>query len=536
MKFNTGKSLFILSLLINFYLVVLFFGNEMDGFPGLFFISDCFYLPSLYRDLIVDHNSLTGWSLNPSPNFFPEWPVYFLFNYLTGDVRSALFMFAFFDFFAISLLIVLVYKAAFRGISWLFLTYVNFAMSVFLLIYLVHGEYILSGLFFLSAFHNGVLISSLTGMWLCLVYFNKGKGHWIPGILFLLSFLATVSDRLFLVFFTLPLLSTLVLWKERILRPKLILTVCWSAAGTIAGFLAFSILERSHVVSFMNPTGRIFNIEKIPDSFSFFASQMWSYVIRGGFLVTLILVSSTSLVIALILSGRIVLGRARFLPLQAKVAIILLTSFIVLVLLNPIINGTYFAVVLIRYNIHAFYIAMTLPAVFAYYLSEKWKIRRPVFLIAAIVITLSQLVFAFSFESPKKAFINFSRALDYYPQSIAKMDELADVYNLRNGISEYKYAKQATYLSKKQLNVRHVYPNLTLYSHVSNRKWFISEPDSNGVPSPIFNFIILSKTLDSSSIRQYFGQDIDTIYRGEPMILKVPDFYFSRVTKKPVIK
>jgi hypothetical protein len=536
MKFINGKSLFIFGFLINLYLIVLFFGNESHGFPLMFFSSDCFYLPSLYRDLIVDHNSLNGWQLNPSPNFFPEWPVYFLFNYLSGDVRTASFLFALFNFFGISLLIVMVYKTAFQGISWLYLAYVNFALSSFLLVYLVNGEYILSGLIFLSAFHNGVFIMSLTCMWLFLVFLNKGKNYWIPGILFLLSFLTTVSDRLFLVFFTLPLLSTLVLWKERSLRPKLILTICWSAAGTIAGFLVFSILERSQALSFTNVSGRIFNFEKIPDSFSFFASQMWSYVTQGGFKATIILISTAALVVAIVLSIRIIFSRKCFLPLQAKVAIILLTSFIMLVLLNPVINGTYFAVVLIRYNIHALYVAITLPAVFFYCLLQNRKLVRSVLLITAIIITISQLVYAFSFQSPKQAHINFSKALDYYPERIAKMDALVDVYNLRNGISEYQFAKQTTFLSKKNLTVRHVYPNLSIYNHVSNRKWYIGEPDSSGVPSPLFNFLIVGETLDSLSIRQVFGQNIDTIYRGKPMILKVPDFYFSSSTQMPVIK
>jgi len=536
MKIITGKVLFIFSLIINLYLIILFFGNSKDGFHEFFFNSDCLYLSSLYRDLIVDHNSLNGWSLNPSPNFFPEWPVYFLFNYLSGDFRIASFLYALFNFFGISLLITLIYKTAFQGISWLYLAYVNFAMSTFLLLYIVDGEYILSGLIFLSAFHNGVLISSLLGMWLFLVYLKKEKKYWIPGILFILSFFATLSDRLFLVFFTLPLLSTLVLWKERSLRPKLILTTCWTVAGTIAGFVAFSMFERSSAVSFLEVSGRMFNFEKIPASFEFFTGQMQGYILSGGFRALILLGSAASLIVAIVLSIRFIFSRKSVLPLQAKIGMILLTSFIVIVILNPIINGTYMAITIIRYNIHALFIAVTLSSVFFFYLSEKWKSFRAVFLIIALLISLSQLVFALSYKLPKKAANDFSKELDYYPEKIAIIDSLAGVYNLRNGISDYWHAKQTTFFSKNNLIVRHVYQNLGIYNHVSNKKWYISEPDSNGVPSPLFNFIIVGKSIDSSAIRQHFGNDIDTIYPGYPVILKVPDFYFSRDTKKPAIK
>jgi hypothetical protein len=536
MKVITGKVVFIFSLIINLYLIILFFGNISTGYYELFFNSDCLYLPSLYQDLIVDHNSLNGWSLNPSPNFFPEWPVYFLFNYLSGDFRIASFLYAIFNFLGISLLITLVYKTAFQGISWLYLAYVNFAMSTFLLLYIVNGEYILSGLIFLSAFHNGVFISTLIGMWLFLVYLKNGGKYWIPGILFILSLLATFSDRLFLVFFTLPLLSTLVLWKERSLRPILILTTFWTVAGTIAGFVAFSMCERSSAVSFMEVSGRMFNFEKIPASFEYFTGQMWGYIIRGWFWAVIILISAAALCVAIIYSLRIIFRKVSFLPLQAKIGILLLTAFILIVILNPIINGTYLAITIIRYNIHALFIAVTLSSVFFFYLSEKWKSFRTVFLIIALLISVSQLIFALSYKLPKKAVADISVELDYYPEKIAIIDSLAGVYNLRNGISDYWHAKQTTFFSKKNIIVRHVNQHLTLYHHVSNLRWYIGVPDSNGVPSPLFNFIIAGKSIDSLAIRQHFGNDIDTIYPGNPVILKVPDFYFSSVTKKPAIK
>jgi hypothetical protein len=532
----TGIALFIVSSLINLYLIVVFFGTGQEGFSGLFFNSDCLYLPSLYRDLIVDHNSLRGWGLNPSPNFFPEWPVYFLFNWLSGDFRTASFLFALFNFFGISLLITLVYKTAFSGISWLYLAYVNFAMSLFLILFLVNGEYILSGLIFLSAFHNGVFISSLIGMWLFLVYLNKENKYWIPGIMFILSLLATLSDRLFLVFFTLPLLSTLILWRERSLRPKLVLAACWTVAGTIAGFLVFSMIERSTTVSFMGVSGRMFNFEKIPDSFEYFTGQIWGYIMRGRYWAVITLISAAALIIAVVMSILVIFSRKSSLPLQAKIGMIMLTSFIVVVILNPIINGTYLAITIIRYNIHSFYIAMTLPSVFFFYLSEKWKPARPVFFIIAIVITLSQIVFALGYKSPKKAAADLSTGLDYYPEKVAILDSLAGVYNLRNGISDYWSAKQTTFFSKKNLVVRHVYQNLLIYNHVSNKKWYIGEPDSSGSPSPIFNFIIVGKSLDSLAIRQHFGTTIDTIYKEEPVVLKVPDFYFNSSNRKPAIK
>ena len=536
MKIITGKALYIFSLLINLYLVVLFFGNVKHGFPEMYYKSDCLYLPSLYRDLIVEHNSLNGWTLNPSPNFLPEWPVYFLFNFLSGDLRIASFLYALFNFFGISLLIAMVYKAAFQRISWLYLAFVNFAMSAYLFLYLVDGEYILSGLIFLSAFHNGVFINSLFCIWLFLVYLTREKNYWFPGILFILSLLSTLSDKLFVVFFTLPLVSALFLWKERSIRPKMILSICCTIAGTVAGLLAYGILEGNTRISFTQASVRMFDFEKIPGSFSFFIFQMWNYITSGGFRAAIILVSAAALLVAIIITARIIISNKSILPLQAKTGMILLTSFIILVILSPIVNGSYFAMVLIRYNIHAFYLALTLPAVFFHFFSERWKPAQIIFLILAILIASSQLVFALRYQNPKKGFEKLSGMLEYYPENIARLDSLANMYGLRNGISEYWYAKPATLLSEKGLKVRHVYNDLLIYNHVSNRNWYIGEPDSNGVPSPLFNFIIVGNSIDSSVIRKHFGQAIDTIYSNGPVILKVPDFYYSSSTKNPVVR
>ncbi|MCB2219986.1 MAG: hypothetical protein KQI35_06280 [Bacteroidetes bacterium] len=526
MKFIPGKTLFTLSLLINLFLVLLFFGSASEGFLKIFFGSDCLYLPSLYRDLIVDHHSLKDWTLNPAPNFIPEWPIYFLFNYLAGDFRTASLLYGLFNFFAINLLIVLVYKNAFQGIPWLYLSFVNFAMSTFIILFLRDSEYILSGLIFLSAFHNGAFIMTLLIFWLFLKYLRSGRGYLIPGIILGLSLLGILSDRLFLVFCTIPMLTTLTLWKERQLRPKLILSICWASAGAFAGLLFFDLLEKWELMTFNSISDLLLNFRKVFESLHLFSQQLQIYIQRGGFTRLIVLGSAASLFTGMILSIRLIFSKkSRLLPL-AKVGIILLTSFILLVLLNPIVNGSYLDITGIRYNIYSFYIALSLISVFFFYLSNNRKIFLYLFNGAAIVIPAVILIYALSFEVQKKALANISKVQDYYPGIAAKVDSLSVLYNLKCGISQYQKAKVVTMFSKENVNVRHVYWDLSPYLHVTNIRWYIGEKSENGQSSPIFDFIISGDGIDSS-ISNYFNGRIDTIYPGDPIILKVPDFYYS---------
>lgn len=68
----------------------------------IFWNTDALYLPSILIDVIRDGGSLRSWSFAPTPYFFPDLPLVFLFGSLTGNAFGAIFLYAVFQalFFA----------------------------------------------------------------------------------------------------------------------------------------------------------------------------------------------------------------------------------------------------------------------------------------------------------------------------------------------------------------------------------------------------------------------------------------------------
>ncbi|TGL59000.1 hypothetical protein EHQ64_17985 [Leptospira sarikeiensis] len=60
----------------------------------MFWNSDALYLPSVLIDVIRDGGSLRTWSFAPTPYFFPDLPVIFLFGSITENVFRALLLYA----------------------------------------------------------------------------------------------------------------------------------------------------------------------------------------------------------------------------------------------------------------------------------------------------------------------------------------------------------------------------------------------------------------------------------------------------------
>lgn len=536
LRMFNGKLLFICSMLINFILILQFFGNASDELLGVFFRSDNLYLPSIYRDLFIDHNSLNGWNVNPAPNFIPEWPIYFFFNFIWDDFRIASFIYAFSNFFALSLLTVFIIKRAFGEISWGFLSVSNFAFTCFLMLFLDGYDFVTGSMFFLSAYHNGVYIMTLFSVYILFVYLEKGRNFFLPILLLVLSLIGVISDRLFLVFFTIPVLITLVFIRYQSHRKKLLIILSFGTAGALLGLFLFNLIDKGSYLTIYNVSGRIFNFGNTIKSIRLFLEHMQNFYIRGGFHRLILLLSIISAGTGIFLSIRFVFkstGKSE-LNLQ-KLAVVLFTAMILVILFNPIINGTYLDFVNIRYNIFSFYLATSLISVGFYFLSKTSVILKYLIIVGIIFINVAFFVFILRFEARTKSLSHITNVFNYYPESAASVDSLDSNHHLKNGVADYSIAKVITMFSKKDVKVRHVHNNLAIFSHDSNNKWYLDKLNSDVTRTPVFNFIILNNFADDGSIKKIFKTRIDTIISGDIKLLRVPDFYFSPATRQPVV-
>ncbi|AYV56600.1 hypothetical protein EFP84_14585 [Leptospira kmetyi] len=85
---NYVKETILLLLSLFVFLISL---NNNPRIASLAFNADNLYPAVLYQDLITDGNPLYGWSLTPSPFFFPDIAVYFLIRALVSDSLIAVY-------------------------------------------------------------------------------------------------------------------------------------------------------------------------------------------------------------------------------------------------------------------------------------------------------------------------------------------------------------------------------------------------------------------------------------------------------------
>src|SRR6218665_3098048 len=201
-RFFTVNALFLLANL----LLILGFFSQLGGLCfANFFNSDSLYLPSLYRDLFVDKNSLQGWHLNPAPNFFPDMLFYFLLMFvLNKQFILASFIFALVQYFLVLYLLVRLFKAILPGQSPLFHNIIYCLQAIWLLeFFYFGGNFIFAYFLFSNSYHTGCFVIALSCLLLPLA-FIKHAGWGRALLLFMLVFLSTLSDKLFAIAFVIP--------------------------------------------------------------------------------------------------------------------------------------------------------------------------------------------------------------------------------------------------------------------------------------------------------------------------------------------
>ena len=162
--------------------------------------SDQLYLPSLYRDIFVDHGSLRDWALPPAPSFFPDLVLYAIAERLTGAIGLALALAVCAQF----ALVVALAWLLFRTIGAAPRPPVRDLMLSALLLLVLLSDHPMRHDFFSVAHHGGVLAVGLgvAALW------SRRQGEWRRrdgASMALLVFLGAVSDLIFLPQFLLPL-------------------------------------------------------------------------------------------------------------------------------------------------------------------------------------------------------------------------------------------------------------------------------------------------------------------------------------------
>lgn len=530
-------SLFILSILLNIFFIILVFSNLSAYHFSMYFNSDTLYMPSIYKDVFIDGTGFKGWHLNGAPNFFPDMLFYCIINWITGNFISACFTYSIIQYVFILFMFYLIYIEFFGKNNLAPITIANLLMTLFFLTNLRNNDFMFSFLTLSISYHMGAFVMSLIAMFFTFKYYNSSKTRYLI-LLFVFSTLGFINDRLFVVMYSLPVFSFIALIFIRTGRKRILFILSSNVLSMLIGYLLFRAIKFSNYIYIYGLEGKIYNFANMKKCISIMLSEHWNILLEmknHGIIFILTILSFFLMVYIAIKNIRgIYLKKSIDNKILINTLFVLFaSSFIFITYLNPAINGYYLGLAHLRYNIYVLYLGIfSISFLINIVLANYGKIQN----VINYTLALFFLMVAINHASKIKIGNGLKEFFNYYPNSVQQIDNVAKENGLKYGISEYWTAKLTTMFSKEDLRVYTVFEKLVPWYHVTNENWYYNTGKGK-YGNPEFDFII-TNGLDTSFIKDRLGEPLDIIKSedGHKIYITNPYSFESKTRKIKVIK
>ncbi len=458
--FRPASLFSILAMVAGMFILVLIFAQHKLIMHFLF-NSDTFYLPALYIDLFRNGGSLSAWHLTPAPYFVPDWPIYFLSMGIFGQPYQATAAFFIAQIFLSFCLLVAINRQFMTTHHALAAS----ACSVLFFCLLAARMVEPFSFILLSAYHYGAFLMLLLAAYCVISALQDTSAAHVNrcgATIFLVALLASLSDKLFLVQFSLPAIFVLVYLHAAGMtdRKTLIVLLSGTGGGSVLGPLLYK---------FLVPNSMSAPAELGLDNFSRNAHDLLAVVIRiaeanwfAMAVVALFYIAVTALPVLRRKTGETMFAHSSSFMFVVVFSLCSGFAIVAVALLNKMPFNS-------RYLIPVF----ALPVLFAPILifggfksaPANWGGFAMLIVSVLSVIALTRAAVDGA-VTPKK---------DFYPDDVACIDAAAAKYRLKNGIAEYWDAKRVAVLSKEGLNVAQVFGDL------SPQRWIMSNAAFKGV-------------------------------------------------------
>ncbi len=467
-------------LLVN--LSLYFTHNLVDGL----YISDMLYLPALYKDVISNGGSFSDWFLTPAPYYFPDMPLYFLSNLLTGNYYYAIALLFTIHSLLLIYIVYKIYNLFFDRITSFSLSAVAFAFMHLL-------PTIVSNYMFVGTIHYGEFLSGLFVVYLSLLLLNpkKPKLRATLAYLFLLLLLVTftaASDASFSLHFTMPIvLSMFILWaiKRIELKAMLGILIVFATATWLS-----KIIHHSFSIDKKLLTGN--NIDVLVDVFSIAYKDYTAGFIIGTAVISIAFFS-------LLFKKRLSFFYKNYDTSTQLIFIslflqLMITGIIIVLSLAPIAINT-------RYMIPLFEI----PVLFAPLYFGFLKLLNSNNITKIILVTIMSTMLIYTFINGRKKLQHSTIHNDYYPPLTQCVDSFLEETDAKYGIATYWNTKPIYLSSKHDPIIAQVHRDLSPDIVVSTSAW----------RQKVYDFaIIYKKDIDREKIIRINGNP-DKIFTCE---------------------
>jgi hypothetical protein len=458
---------------------------------GGFFNSDSLYLPALYRDLFEEGGRWRGWHLTPAPYFFPDMALYFLLDALTGPFVHAAIAYAAVQLVALVLATQYLVRTVLPREEAAVGQVVAVAVVAGLLLLYAEGHFWVMYLSTLSAIHFSVVPLSLVGLALSLRAFRDGARGALAALT-LLSALATASDSLFIITFTVPVAAStaLLAWRQ---RPH-----AWKRLGAQWGLLALSIvagLRLSKKLAGRHASAEYtrLNLELIQEALH----QLWATV-AGQLRDSPGVVLPWSVLVLAALAVVVARRKDWTAPDSPRWGLYGACLFTLLSVGSTtsavVLTGTFVDKSAIRYLV----VPIMLPLLGVALVVGLPRWRRGATLAALVLVAATAgaavLRHPWGTEGPL-----LSR---FYPDTVRCLDEHQARFGLKWGVGDYWQAKYVSMFSRTGLRVNQLQSDGSLHGWINNRDWYLD-------PRGEYTFVI-THGLDMEAFQARFGPPRDT--------------------------
>ena len=516
-KFNSENISFLLSYCLIIILVISFFSVGMEVDYWTFLNSDTLYMPTVYKDLFEDGNGLKGWNFNAAPNFFPEMFLYLIIRFFTTDFLLANLLYGIVQVFIIVRLVNLIFKLLSPINHLKISTVANFIFSI--CFFIVHYAKVLDVPFYLTttAFHTGAFVMQLFSVYLLLGIVEKNKTSNCL-LLALVGFLTVLSDNLFIIYFSVPLLILSVYSFISGRRSFAIRSAVLSIVPAALGIIAFNLLKTSNYIHFTEIRSD-YTIEKAIQSSIVMKQQFVAYVAAFNLRSLFMIIAGVAFLMLTLLVVKELKKKFLSATLSIYLAFLFISFFVIM--FTPIAAGNYSNYDTLRYVIPVLYLLiLSLPLLITTLFTIRKVNAKKIILFFGVLLNVVALQ-----KIDAKGLIAF---LNYYPENAQHVDGLARKYGFQKGVGHYWNSHYITMFSRENVKIYPVFPELTPYFHSVNTSLYFNEDAE-------FDFILPDGLGSCEKYNTRFKNKGEFLVSGVDTILMLPKFRYDSLSNKPYL-
>ena len=488
-------------------------GNDivpyMDG--------DALSLYSFYTGM-TDGDSISKWVIGTCPLLFPNMALYGVVFSIFHGHGTILLVYMLLQLAIIYILLYFLLRQIGAGNALTALALGASFSSLFGLMQ-IYGSIYDMYYHLLMPYHTGLFVNTLISLNI-LFYYIRSRKMWLMGALLLITTVAMISNPLFGVYFSAPMIAIGLLASINRFRENILWTAT-TAAGSLIGLYLFKQFGwfLSHIPStpehWASLSAMLSDLAKIATD------------TVAGFMILLLTV--ISFVYALIFGSKAVLkklfGNARgeaYTPYELYQLYYI--PFFVFSLSAPVIAGNYFHTSCVSYILYTFVLGVFNSAVIISYHSQgaraQWAKWLPYLFTGAFV---GFIVFQSISYSPINA---FRRMSSYRSVAAEATDALKERFPLKCGVGWFWIARPADAFSDKNIHVVTTFSGLNIWHHVNNIDSYRYVSNKTKQPA-VYNFVILEQWEDTMAVRRFFNDSVVRVSQNGYDFYLVPEFYYD---------